>query len=375
VAVVTSSPVIGSDSAFGAADLIARHGDAAAGGMIVHTSYGPELIDDSGAIARLIEDQAADPLVRVIVVSQAVPGTAEGFRRVKAARPDVLLLAAEAHESHADIAAQADLVLAGDHVARGYLIPWAAKRLGAGTLVHLSFDRHLAIQRLALRRLVMKAACGELGLEFVDAETADTIDSPGTPGGDIPGIFAKQVAAHGPETAFFSTLDIHVRHLVEEIVRTGHGFMIEADLPSVLVGYPEALGVELSTDPIDWDRSLGQIERAVEATKASGRLGVWPYPTGYAQTIALAEHGMRAVEGRALEDDMADLLECLRLTTPGINWKAGASSDPVTGAPLGNYVMAYEDTYILGLGNLKTTEVEIPPAYYSISLGDGSAAP
>jgi hypothetical protein len=367
--VVTGSPEAGSDSAYGAADLIARHGDAAAGGMIVHTAFGPELLDDAEAVARLIEEKAADPLVKVIVVNQSPPGTVEGFRRVKAARPDVLLLAGEPYEATAAIAAQADLVLADD-TGLGYLIPWAAKHLGAKTMVFLSFDRHLEIQRAVLRREVMRAACAELGLEFVEAKTADPMDSPGSEGDDVAEVFARLVAAHGPETAFFSTADVHVRPLVEAIASTGQGYMPQADLPSVLIGYPEALGVEISTDPVDWAGSLDKIEKAVEATKGSGRLGVWAFPMGYSHTVALAEHGMRVVEGRALEDERADILECLRLFTPGANWNSGISHDPVTGATLGNFVMAYQDTYILGVGNIKTTEVEIPPAYYSIGLGD-----
>jgi DNA-binding LacI/PurR family transcriptional regulator len=375
VAVVAAGQELGGDGAFGAAELIARHGDAADGGMIVHAAYGPDLVDDAGAMARLIENLAADPLVRVIVVGQAAPGTAEGFRRVKAARPDVLCLAAEPHEPPAAIAARADLVLAGDDVARGYLIPWTAKRLGARTLVHLSFERHLGIQRGAHRREVMRAACAELGLEFVDAEAADTIDSPGSAGDDVAKIFSRLIAAHGPETAIYSTADVHVRPLVEAIARTGQGLMPEGDLPSVLVGFPEALGVEISTDPIDWDRSLRKIELAAEATKGSGRLGVWPYPLGYSQTAALAEYGMRVVEDRALKANLADILECLRLFTPGVNWNASTLSDPVTGAPLRNFVVAYEDTYILGLGNIRTTEVEIPLSYYSIGLGDDPVDP
>jgi hypothetical protein len=96
---------------------------------------------------------------------------------------------------------------------------------------------------------------------------------------------------------------------------------------------------------------------------------------GFSQTAALAEHGMRVAEGRALGDDLADILESLRLSTPGVNWSAGAFTDSATGASIGNFVMAYHDIYILGLGNIGTTEVEIPPAYYSIGLGDGSVAP
>jgi hypothetical protein len=237
-------------------------------------------------------------------------------------------------------------------------------------MVFLSFDRHLEIQRAVLRREVMRAACAELGLEFVEAKTADPMDSPETMGDEFAKLFDQLVAAHGPETAFFSTADIHVRPLVESIVRTGQGYMPQADLPSVLVGYPEALGVEISTDPIDWAGSLEKIERAAEATKGSGRLGVWAYPLGFSHTVALAEHGIRVVEGRALKDDLADILECLGLYTPGVNWKAGTSIDPLTGASLGNFVMAYQDTYILGLGNIKTTEVEIPKAYYATGLGE-----
>jgi hypothetical protein len=365
---------IGTDDSFGVGDLIARHGDAVAGGRIVYAPFGPEYVGDPEALARLIEELGADPLVRVIVVNQGVAGTAEGFRRVKAARPEVQCLVADSHEAPADIAASADINLASNHVARGYLIPWAAKRLGARTMVYLSFKRHLEIEQLAIRRLVMKAACGELGLEFVDAEVADPVDSPQS-ADDMAGIFASLVAAHGPETVFVPSAYVHILPLVEAVAKTGQGFMLEADLPSVLQAFPEAGAAEPPAEPVDWDQRLKRIELAAEATPGAGRLGVWPYPMGFSQTAALAEHGMRVVEGRAIEDGLADILECLRLFTPGVNWNAAAFSDPATGASFGNFVLAYEDNYILGLGNLKTTEVEIPKAYYAIGVGDGSVAP
>jgi hypothetical protein len=38
----------------------------------------------------------------------------------------------------------------------------------------------------------------------------------------------------------------------------------------------------------------------------------------------------------------------------------------VTGKPIRNFFQIYQDTYILGLGYLNTTDVEIPDRYFTI---------
>ncbi|MDR1545329.1 MAG: DUF3798 domain-containing protein [Deltaproteobacteria bacterium] len=78
--------------------MIRRYGQVSDGGLIDHRFYSDQFIDDLEATASLIDSFADDPMMKAIVVNQAVPGTAEGFRRVKARRPDIICLAGEAHE-------------------------------------------------------------------------------------------------------------------------------------------------------------------------------------------------------------------------------------------------------------------------------------
>jgi hypothetical protein len=374
VAVVTGEFLKDVEYLAGTQELVKRYGHADEGGLIRPVPYPESHLDNPVAMARLIEDLAKDEALKVIVVNQAVPGTAEGFRRVKAVRPDVLCLAGEPHESPALLARRADLVVAGDHVARGYLIPWAAKRLGADKLVHVSFDRHLGYQIIRLRRQIMEEAAADLGLEFEDETAADPVDPPGIDGAkeSVKALFPGWVRRYGPNAAFFSTNDIHADALIGQIAGRRQGFMPEADIPSTLVGYPGALDLDLRPLLGQWDQIIRTIEEAVVQKGASGRLGAWPYPLGFAETAGLAEYGIRLVEDRAKPQSLADILQCLRLYSPGVNWNASLLSDPVTGALLRNYVMVYQDTFVFGLGNLNTTEVEIPLKYYSVTLEEAA---
>ena len=52
----------------------------------------------------------------------------------------------------------ADLAVNADNIARGYLIPLAAKKIGAKAFVNISFPRHMSYETLGRRRAIMEAA-------------------------------------------------------------------------------------------------------------------------------------------------------------------------------------------------------------------------
>jgi len=134
--------------------------------MIQHITYPDDFMSQQETYISNVVALADDPLMKAIVINQAVPGAAEAFKRVRAKRPDILLLAGEPHEDPLVIQEAADLAVSNDFVSRGYTIIWAAKQLGAKNFVHISFPRHMSYETLGRRRAIMEEACKDLGMNF-----------------------------------------------------------------------------------------------------------------------------------------------------------------------------------------------------------------
>ncbi|MDR1297446.1 MAG: DUF3798 domain-containing protein [Deltaproteobacteria bacterium] len=368
MAIVTGGVSQGAEDVVGAWEMIKRYGSVESGGLIRHVVYPDEYLDDEKAAADLIASLADDPLLKVVVVNQAIPGTAEGFRRVKEARPDVICLAGEPHESAEIITQTADLVVAGDFISRGYLLPYSARELGADTFVHISFKRHLGYESMRQRLNIMRQACLDLGLDFAQEEAPDPAGEAGPDGAQrhITETYPGWLAKYGPETAFFATNDAHTEPLIRQLIAHG-GYFIEADIPSPLLGYPAALNLDLQPHLGQWETILKIVEKAVVDSGGSGRLGTWAYPLGFTQTAGLLEFGKLLAEDQTSLSDIQVLLQCLGIFSPGARWNGSFLNDPVSGKPLRNYLLVYQDTYVFGLGYLGTTQVEIPDKYYAIT--------
>ncbi|MDR2422899.1 MAG: DUF3798 domain-containing protein [Deltaproteobacteria bacterium] len=367
IVLVTGDEDQGAEDLVVAREIIGRYGSVTDGGVINHVVYPTEFLSDEEATATMIEKLAEDPMVKVIVVNQAIPGTAEGFRRVGEKRPDVFRLAGEPFEPSEVIAANADLAVAGDSVAKGYVVPYQAKALGAKKLVHVSFPRHLALESLNVQLKVMREASKDLGLEFAQETAPDPADKAGVESAQkfILDNYPKWLEKYGKETAFYVTNDAHTEPLIKKVAELG-GYFIEADIPSPLLGYPGAFNLDLSQSLGQWQAILEIVEKAVVEAGGSGRLGVWAYPLGYTETAGLVEFGKLLAEGRTQVADINAFLACMGAYTPGARWNGSFLNDPQTGKPLRNFFQIYEDTYIFGRGFIETTKLDIPDKYYEI---------
>ncbi|MDR1045432.1 MAG: DUF3798 domain-containing protein, partial [Candidatus Adiutrix sp.] len=367
IGIATGSTVQGADDLQGALEIIRLYGDVDQGGMIRHVIYPDNFMDETEETISLIAGLAEDPLMKVIVVNQAIPGTTEAFRRIKARRPDILCLAGEAHEDPDVIASIADLVVTSDFISRGYLIPYSARILGARTFVHISFPRHMAYETMGRRKAIMEQACLDLGLNFAYEEAPDPTGPAGTEGARkfIMDHFPAWIKKYGRETAFFCTNDAHTEPLIRQIAYQG-GYFIEADIPSPLLGYPEAFGLTLQDNSGGWGQVLKKIEQAATAAGADGRLGTWAHPLGFCQTAGMAEFGKLVAEGRARLSGTQTLLDCYGKFSPGAKWNGTYYMDAVTSKPIRNYFLIYQDTYVFGRGYMGATSVEIPEKYLLI---------
>ena len=251
-------------------------------------------------------------------------------------------------------------------------MPLAAEKLGAKTFVHVSFPRHLSEEIMAQRHAILAAACEDLGITFASETAPDPMSDIGIPGAQqfILEHMDDWIDKYGTETAFFCTNDAHTEPLLKMVAKLD-AYFIEADLPSPLMGYPGAFGIDLKDVAGDWPAILERVEEAVVDAGGGERMGTWAFSFGFSSTAALGEFGKGIVEGKYEIDEETetykpeDIIECLDGMTPGTHWTGGHFMN-VSGEeaePWNNYYLVAQDVYIFGKGYLGLTEEEVPQKY------------
>ncbi len=367
IGIVTGTVSQSEDELRGAEAFMEEYGSVDNGGRVKHVTYPDNFTQELETTIAQITGLADDPKMKVIVVNQSVPGTSAAFEKIRTTRPDIILLAGTPQEDTNMIEAAADLAVDADNVARGYLMIEAAKKLGAKTFVHISFPRHMSIELLSRRKNIMEQACKDLGLTFVAETAPDPTSDVGIPGAQqfILEKMPAWVEKYGKDTAFFCTNDAQTEPLLKQVAKLGAIF-VEPDLPSPIMGYPGAFGIDLKAEAGNWPEILKKVESTVVAAGGGGRMGTWAYSFTFTSTEALAEFGKRVTEGTAKIDSMEDLMACYEKYTPGAKWNGSLYTDIASGEVKKNHIMIYQDTYVLGKGYLGMTDIIVPDKYLQI---------
>ena len=366
IGIVTGSVSQSEDDRRGAEAFQAEYGED----MVKLAIYPDNFTEETETTIQTIVNLSADPLMKAIIVNQSVPGVTEAFRKIKESRPDIICIAGESHEDLPEIGSAADLVCNNDFVSRGYLIIRTAHELGCDTFVHISFPRHMSYETMSRRVAIMKAACEEFGMKFVLETAPDPTSDVGVSGAQA--YILEQVPAwaekYGQKAAYFCTNDAHTEPLLKRLLECG-GYFIEADLPSPLMGYPGALGLDLSQEAGDFDKILAKVESAIVEKGGADHFGTWAYSYGYTLSAGLALHAKNVIDGKSGLKDMDDLAAALQVYSPKAAWNGAGYTNATTGVKSENVFLIYQDTYIMGdpghfMGN---ADVEIPEKYFTIS--------
>ena len=366
IGIVTGSVSQSEDDRRGAEAFRKEYGED----MVQLAIYPDNFTEETETTIQSIVNLSADPLMKAIIVNQAVPGTTEAFRKIKETRPDIICIAGESHEDLPEIGSAADLVTNNDFVSRGYLIIRTAHELGCDTFVHISFPRHMSYETMSRRVAIMKAACEEFGMKFVLETAPDPTSDVGVSGAQA--YILEQVPAwvekYGQNAAYFCTNDAHTEPLLKRLLECG-GYFIEADLPSPLMGYPGALGLDLTEEAGDFEKILTKVESAIVEKGGADHFGTWAYSYGYTLSAGLALHAKNVLDGKSELKDMDDVAAALQVYSPKAAWNGASYTNATTGAKSENVFLIYQDTYIMGdpghfMGN---ADVEIPEKYFTIS--------
>ena len=366
IGIVTGSVSQSEDDRRGAEAVQAKYGED----VVKLAIYPDNFTEELETTIQTIVNFADDPLMKAIIVNQAVPGTTEAFRQIKERRPDILCFAGESHEDLPEIGSAADLVVNNDFVARGYPMIRTAHELGADTCVHISFPRHMSYETMSRRVAIMQEACKEFGMTFVLETAPDpTMSDVGTAGAQayILEHAPEWIEKYGKNSAFFCTNDAHTEPLLKQLLAYG-GYFVEADLPSPLMGYPGALGLDFTDAAGDFEKILKTVEDAIVEKGGADRFGTWAFSYGYTVSAGLAEHAINVINGESELDEIDDIAAAYGVYSPGANWNGSQYTNAETGVKSDNIFLIYQDTYIMGNPGhfMGSTEIEVPEKYFTV---------
>ena len=365
IGIVTGSVSQSEDDRRGAEAFQALYGED----RVTLAIYPDNFTEELETTIQTIVNLSDDPDMKAIIVNQAVPGTTEAFRQIKEKRPDIICIAGESHEDLPEIGSAADLVTNNDFVARGYLIIRTAHELGCDTFVHISFPRHMSYETMSRRVAVMQEACKEFGMEFVLETAPDPTSDVGVAGAQayILEKVPEWVEKYGEKAAYFCTNDAHTEPLLKQLLEYG-GYFIEADLPSPLMGYPGALGIDLTEENGDFQKILAKVESSVVEKGGEGRFGTWAFSYGYCLSAGLAQHAMNVIDGNSELCDIDDISKAFQQFSGEASWNGSSYTNAETGVKSDNTFLVYQDTYIMGNPGhfMGATDIEVPEKYFTV---------
>ena len=345
IGIVTGSVSQSEDDRRGAEAFQAKYGEE----NVILAIYPDNFTEEQETTIQTIVNLSDDPAMKAIIVNQAVPGTTEAFRRIKEKRPDIICIAGESHEDLPEIGSAADLVVNNDFVA--------------------SFPRHMSYETMSRRVAIMKEACNEFGMKFEMETAPDPTTDVGVPGAQayILEHVPEWIEKYGTNSAYFCTNDAHTEPLLKMLLEHG-GYFIEADLPSPLMGYPGALGIDLTAEAGDFEKILAKVEAAVVEKGGAGRFGTWAYSYGYTVSAGLAEHARNVILGTSELNDIDAISAAYGVFSPGAEWNGSNYTNVDTGVKSDNVFLIYQDTYIMGDPGhyMESTKVEVPEKYFTV---------
>lgn len=283
-------------------------------GMIKHISLPANFSEEQETAITQILSLGDDPDVKAVIICAGYSGILPAIQKIKAKRPEVLVITAPIWDDPDMMAKYVDLALDTDWVKRGTTIPTKAHKMGARTFIHYSFPTHMAKEVIAKRHDLMRETCGKMGMQFVDVLTPDPQAGAGRAAmlqflqEDI----LRQIGKYGKDTAIFGT-NCPMQDVIIAKALELKFIMPEQCCPTPTQGYPAAMGLEISEqDAGNFDKINALIREKAAAAGCTGRLSTWPVPVGYFFPEFSTEIARMKIEGQLKELKVDELQRIAR---------------------------------------------------------------
>jgi hypothetical protein len=289
-------------------------------GMIKHISLPENYQEEQETAITQILSLGDQEDIKAIVICAGYSGILPAIQKVKAKRPDLIVITAPIWDDPDMMAKYIDLCLDTNWIKRGITIPEKAKQMGAKTFIHYSFPTHMAKEVLAKRRDMMQETCKRIGIKFVALNTPDPTTGAGaTPmlqflQEDIP----RQIAKYGEDTCIFGT-NCPMQDVIIAKALELKFIMAEQCCPTPTQGFPAAMNLEITEKEAgDFDKINAMIAEKAAGAGCTGRLSTWPVPVGYFFPEFSAEVAIEMIEGN-LQDVSIGSLEPLAQKVAGVS--------------------------------------------------------
>jgi len=293
VAIITGTVTQGEEDFQAAEKMKAKYPD-----RVITATYPDNFDKETETVISNVVSLVSDPDVKVLVFQQAVSGARAAIDAAKEINPDLLVLCGVAHEEPNIITPVADVIVGTDGIRTGLTIPQQAAKLGAKTLVHYSFARHLAGTATQERVANFKSECEKLGIEFVMADAPDPLSDVGVAGAqqfmleDVP----KMIEKYGKDTAFFSTNCALQEPMLKKVLELG-AIYPQPCCPSPYHAFPNVLGIEIPEDKAgDVAYCVEQVTAKIADLGMTGRTSTWTCPMNMAYIQGLTEYGLAWID-------------------------------------------------------------------------------
>ena len=328
------------------------------------TVFDPQkVIDDIASLAD-------DPKIKALIFFEALPGALEGSIRLRAKRPDIIVMAISPHEDSVTFSQVASLIIYINDLARGYIIPQMALKMRADTLVELTFERHMQLDILARRSRIMQTVAHDMGLYFVQDLKVPDIGRQANQDAVreyLAKAIPEYIAHYGTKTCFVTTSSVVASILPGLLLEYG-GLTVEAAQPGDFTGYPAAFGLMEESEKLfgQWSELLRLLDERVIERKLSGRFVIWPYPYHYIVAMAMVDIAVGILDEQLDIYDLNNVSVALEKFSDGAKWLVSPMYDYEQGGAVPHTVMVLQDSYVLGVGYQGLTNLNIPVRYYRI---------
>lgn len=313
--------------------------------MVVTDTYPDNASSEVETTIGKLQQFAADPEVKAIIMVQAVMGATAAFTQIRQDRPDILLIAGVPAEDPSDIGAAADYVMAIDEINGGEQIMETAVGWGADVFIHYSFARHMGYETIVARYNILKAAAEDAGVEFYAVDAPDPMAEGGATVSqafileDVP----KQMAMfEGKKVAFFTTNCGMQEALQQAVLKEENALYPLPCCPSPFHGFPASLGLEFTEEEKgDLPLVLEKLAGVLKENNALDRMSTWPAPVNMAMVVGSFEYAKDYIENGGERADMAKLEQYISTAANGSAQLTPYEDD--NGNVVENYFMIYFD--------------------------------
>ena len=275
---------------------------------VIHRTWPVLFANEPEMMITILTEIASNLDVGAIVINQAVVNTNAAIDAVREIRgDDIFIVVSSAAEDPRDVYARVDLSLDVNNPDIGALFVQQAVEMGAETIAHYSFPRHMAIPMLAARRDNMAAAAEEAGIRFVDLPSPDPMEEGGMAASQmfISQDVGRQVAELGENTVFFSTNCGQQVPLLRQVLEYG-AMYVQPCCPSPFHAFPQALGLAAEGEEAVGLFTIGEIvdltREAIIEANVQGRLSNWALPGSMAYTTVGFMYAVEWLNGRVSQE-------------------------------------------------------------------------